>query len=110
MGLGQRHEVAHGLDAQLRLDRENVGRCGDLRDGNEILERIVGQAVVEAGIHRIDAGGDQKRISVGLGACRAAHADIAAGAALVLHNEGAAERLLQRSRQQTGNNIRRSAR
>ncbi len=81
------------LDAEVRLDGEHVRRDRKLADRDEILERVVGQVLVEPGIDRKGAGREQDRVAVGLRARDQAHADIAAGAAFVLHDDRAADRL-----------------
>jgi hypothetical protein len=82
--LRQRDEVLHRGDAELRLHREHVGRGRKLGDRGEILEGIVGQRLVEAGIDSIGAGREQQGVAVAVGARHSAHADVAAAAALVL--------------------------
>ena len=108
--LRQRDELLHGLGAEIGLDREHVRRDGKLADRNEILERVVGQLLVETWIDRIGAGRKEERVAVRLRACGQPHADIAAGTAAVLHEHGAADCLLQRSRHDARNDVGRPAR
>ena len=46
------------------LHHESVRRGGELADADEILQRIVGDLVVEAGIDRIGVGREQDRVAV----------------------------------------------
>ena len=95
---------------QLGLHGEHVRRGGELADADEILERIVRQGAVQARIDHVGAGREQDGVAVGVGARGQPHADIAAGAALVLHDERAADRLLHGSRHDAGNDVGRPAR
>ena len=110
IGLGEGDELLHRGGAEIRHHREHVRRHRELADGDEILERIVGRRVVEAGIDRVGAGRQQDRIAVGVRARDVAHADIAAAAALVLHDDRGAHRLLHRGRHEARDDVGWSAR
>ena len=75
-----------------------LGEVAKLADAHEVLERVIGDLGVETGVDRIGIGREQDRVAVWFGACRVAHADIAAGAADVFDDEGLAGRLLKRGR------------
>ena len=109
LAAGERDEFLHGFRRQFRLDHERVRRCRKLADCDEILVRIVGQLVVKPVIHRIGVGGEQDGVAIRLGMGGVFHADIAAGAAAIVDDEGLAGRLLERRRHHAGNDIGRAA-
>ena len=106
---GERDEFLHGFRRQFRLDNERVRRCRKLAHCDEILVRIVGQLVVKPVIHRIGVGGEQDGVAIRFGMGGVFHADIAAGAAAIVDDEGLAGRLLERRRHHAGNDIGRAA-
>jgi hypothetical protein len=61
IGFGEGDELLHCGGAEIRHHREHVRRDRELADGGEILERIVGRRVVEAGVDRVGAGRQQDR-------------------------------------------------
>ena len=65
-----------------------------LADRHEILERVVRDRVVEAGVDHVGAGGEQDGVAIRLGRAAIAVADVAAGAALVLDERRSAHHLL----------------
>ena len=86
------------------------GEPPNSQTGDEILERIVGDRVVKAVIDRIGVGREQDRVAVRFGARGIFHADIAAGAAVVLDDEGLAGRLLEPGGDQATDDVGRTAR
>src|SRR5262249_37949367 len=76
----------------------------------EVLVGIERQALVEPEVHRIGVGGEQDRVAVRLRMGRKAEADVAAGAAAVLDDEGLAGLLLQGGGDDAGDDVGRTAR
>ena len=105
IGFGERDELLHRADTERWLDRKDVGRGGELGDGGKILERVVRQLVIEAGIDSVGARRQQQRVAVRVGKRDGLHADVAAGAALVLYYHRRAQRLLQRRCHEPRDNI-----
>ncbi len=103
--LRERDELLHRADGKIGLDREHVRRNRKLADRGEVLERIVGDRLVEAWIDGVSAGREQDGVAVRIGARRQAHADIAAAAAAVLDDERATHRVLQRRRHEARDDV-----
>jgi transposase len=74
---------------------QHVGRGGRDGDGIEVLDRVEGHLAVKARIDHERRARDHDRIAVGGRARRHPHADIAAGAALVVDVELLAQALRQ---------------
>jgi hypothetical protein len=101
IGLGVGDELRHGADWQARIDRNEGGKTPDPRHRIEVLDRIVGHVLEEAGRRRMGGvGGDKKRVAVGLRPCHRARRDDAAAADLVLDHEGLPEHGLKLTAQQ----------
>jgi hypothetical protein len=102
-------ELLHRLRRRLLTHDEDVRHAGEFADRDEVLHRIERQVVVEADIDGKGAGGEQDGVAVRLRVGDIAHADIAAGAAAVLDDEGLARRLAQRRGDDAANEVRRAA-
>ena len=64
------------LDRQVGIDVQRVGDEADERDRLEVLDRIVGQVLVQAGVDRVGADrAAEQRVAVGLGLGDLARAD-----------------------------------
>ena len=106
IGAGERDEFLHRFRRQVGLDHEGIGRGGQFANPHEVLGRVIGDLVVERGVDRIGVGRQQDGVAVRVRARDGTHADIAAGAADVLDDEGLAGRLLKRSRRRCGRQCR----
>ena len=71
-------------------ERDRAGR--NLDDRRETLLRVVRQALEEAGVHDERVGGHEQGVAVGRGAGDLLGADVAAGARLVLDDDGCPQR------------------
>ena len=90
-GFGECDEFLQRFNAKLRVDHHDVGIGGGHRDGREILQRIVGQFLVDPGIDRDRPGlAEQQRVAVGIGFSDEIGTDDRAGAAAVLDHNGLA--------------------
>ena len=107
---GERDEILHILRRQFRFDHEGVRRRRKLAHRDKILVGIVGQLFVEPVIHRIGVGGEQDGVAVRFGMRHVFHADIAAGAAAIVDDEGLAGRLLERRGDEAADDVGRAAR
>ena len=96
LALGERHQFLHRGHADGRVHRQHERERTDHRHRREVLHRVVGQLVVEAGIegHR-PACADEQRVAVGRGLRDKVGADDRVRARLVLDDEGLPEPLLQ---------------
>jgi hypothetical protein len=99
----------YGLSARttshqhVRAAREQHHR----RKGLLRIERELGD---QAGIHRVGEGGHHQRVAVGSALGHEVAADDRAGARLVVHDHGLAQRLSHRDAERTGDRIRAAAR
>ena len=84
LGLGEVDQLLDRMGRRGVRHEHEIGKLGDKRDRREIRNRIVAQRAVEAGVHRQRRGGEQDRVSVGIGARDVFVADVGAGASLVL--------------------------
>ncbi len=85
--LDERGQFLDVLRRHRRVDAQEIGRVARHRHGQEVLVRIVRHFGVEARIDHVARGHEQDRVAVGRRLRRVAHAEIAAGAALVLDDE-----------------------
>jgi hypothetical protein len=67
-GLGERDELFHDANAQIGPHRKHVWRYRELAYRREIVERIIGQRLIKAGVDGVGAGREQDGVAVGLGA------------------------------------------
>ena len=92
------------------LHEQHVRRVHQLRDRREVLDRIVGQALEQAGVHRDRGRGEQQRVAVRVGARHHRDAEVAAAAGAVVDDHALPERLRQRLRQDARDDVGRPAR
>ncbi len=109
--LGQLHELFQGVDMQAAGHHQHVRAGGHQGDRCQIGEGIVAQRLAiqhrRGGQRAIDR--EQHRVAVRLGLGGQAGADVAAGARLVLHDDGLAQRLRKRLRHDAGQQVGRGA-
>ena len=94
--LEQRNQLGHAVHAQRGVDDEHVGQRGHQGHGLKVLDRVVRQVLVQAGVDGVRADGAAKqRVAIGrrLGHKRCANAARLAG--LVLDHHSLFQRLLQ---------------
>jgi hypothetical protein len=89
---------------------EHVGRVDELRDRDEILERIVRQVLEQRRVDGDRRRGEEQRVAVGRRPRRHAHAGVASGARPVVDDDGLAQRSMQRGRENVGDDVGRPAR
>lgn len=93
MTLGIIDQLGQGFWRQLRIDHDHIGHGREQPDRREILQRIVGQLLVERLVRGQRAGGaHQQGVAVRGGVRGRRGADIAAGAGAVVDHEGLSER------------------
>jgi hypothetical protein len=109
-GFRARNQIGDRLDVGLRAHEQHVGRVDELADRHEILQRVVGQIVVERLVDGDGGRGEQQRIAVGRRPRCNGHAGIAASAAAVVDDHRLAQRLLQGERDDARNDVGRPAR
>ena len=109
LGLGLGDQVGDRGDAGVRLHEQHVRRVHQLRDRREVLDRIVGQVLEQAGIHRDRGRGEQQRMAVRIGARHQRHAGVAAAAGAIVDDHALAERLRQRLGQDARDDVGRPA-
>ena len=102
-------ELLDGACRNGRVDRERRREGGRERHGLEILERVIGNRVVQGWIDDVAVHGDEDGISVGLRFRGLAGADVAPGPGHVVHVELPAELLRQFLCDQARANIGRTA-
>ena len=96
VGLVEREHVGERLVRRVRRHRQDVGRLDRDRQVVEVLQRVVGDVLDQVRPdHERPERRDEDRVAVGRGALGRAGADRAAGAGLVVDDEGAAELFLQ---------------
>ena len=83
-----------------RVHHQHVRNAGDERDRHEVLDRVVRHLRIERRIDRLRADrSHQQRVAVGRRLGDEVGAEVAAGAGLVLDDEGLAERLAELRRE-----------
>jgi hypothetical protein len=94
--LEQSHQLGHGADPQRGADKQHVGQHGHQGHRLEVLDRVVGQVLVQAGVDGVGAdGAAEQRVAVGLGLGHVGGAHGAGRAGLVVDDERLAEGRLQ---------------
>ena len=94
--LGQRDQLGDGVRRQRRIGRQHSRQPHRGRHRHEILQRIVGQILVEPGIDRHRrVGGEAERVAVRIGLLERRQAHGAVGAAAVLDEDRLAQQLRQ---------------
>ena len=105
------NDVLDAGQPRLGIDRNHERRIGNRRDSREVGVGLVRQFRIQRRRnHQWAAGGDQKRIAVGLGLGHIVGANIAARAALVFDDDGLAQHALQLRCQQARQQVGRAAR
>ncbi len=92
IGLAVRHELGHGLGRHRCGDHQDVVDVADVRDGREILQRVVRQLGVKRAGDGVARGGEDQCLAVGRRFRDEGGADGAAGAGAVLDDHAAPER------------------
>ena len=88
-------QVLQGVDIGIRPDHEQVGRRGDLRDGGEVLHRVVLQLLAHRRRQDRMAGDDEvQRVAVGRRLGDDGRADRPRGAAAIVDHDALAEQRL----------------
>ncbi len=100
LGLGERHQFGHRRCLDVEIDGDEGRKIPDARDRREVLDRIVGHALVERDRRMRRVGGEQQRVAVGMRVRDRVCCDHPVGTRLVLDHEGMPERLLQILRDQ----------
>ena len=90
-GLGRRDQLAERVGLLAGMGHQHQRAPGREAERREVGHRIVGQVLVEAGVHDQRVDRRHQRLAVGLGARHLLAADIAAGARDILHHHGLAE-------------------
>src|SRR5262245_23509114 len=108
MSIDEGDEVLDRVGRQRWIDREHNSRGDRERYRIEIVMRIVGNLVVQAGIDDVVGWNDHHRVTVGCRVCRSGHADIAAGAGYVFDVELFSDLLRQRLCDEAGDYVGRS--
>ncbi len=110
IGLGASDELGDRIDVQRRIHHEAELRQPNDRDRIEVRGQIVRHMLLQERQQRDDARRMQERIAVGHRARRIGDADLAAGARLVVDNEGAVHLALQHLGLVARQNVGRAAR
>src|SRR6266446_4704361 len=58
-------ELRQPRDARRRVHEDDVGRCAELGDGDEVAERVIARVAIEAGVDEEAGRGDQQGIAIG---------------------------------------------
>ena len=97
--LGHRvHRERRMHDQDVRAERHQAHRL-------EVLHRVVGHLLVQAGIRHQAGAGEEQGVAVGARARRDLRADVAVGAAAILDDEGLADALGERLREHAARGI-----
>ena len=105
-GLGGVDQLPHRLVGRLLGHFEDVGDLGDEGDGREVLDRVEAQTRVQVRVGGVGrAGGDQQGVAVGFFAHKGGGADVAAGAGLVVDDDGLAQAFGQALRQHAAQGV-----
>src|SRR3954467_3205114 len=106
MGLGVGDQLRNGCRGHIRMQHQHQGEAADARDRLEVLYRIVGDALVEAGRGRVRAvGAHQQRVAIGCGAGDIGGGHGAVRSRLVLDDDALVERLSEMLRNDTRNGV-----
>ncbi len=109
-GLGLGDEIGQRLDAGVRTHHQDIGGVDELRDRDEILERVIGQVLEQRRIDRDRGRGQEQRVAVRRRPRRHAHPGIPCRPGPVVDDDGLAERSTKRGREDAGDDVGRPAR
>ena len=82
--LGESHELGDGVGSECRVRHEHDRHRDNHADAGEVLERVVGQRLVDRGIDREGIGDNAQRVTIGFrpGKCCGRHDRPGAGPVL----------------------------
>ncbi len=111
VGLHMRNEFLERLRRHGRVDHQHVGRARQLRDGCEVLDRVVAHVGLGERVGQVRAlRGHHQRVAIGLGTRHLGAGDGAARTGPVVHHHRSAQRLGQRLGIEPSDQIDRAAR
>jgi hypothetical protein len=103
------HQLLHGGDARLGVDRQHIVKGGDLHHWRQVLDHVIRRGLQAH--HRDHGRGriEHKGVTIGRALGHMVHAHRAAGARTVVDHHRLLEHILQLARDQTGHHIERAA-
>ena len=106
VAFGKSHQVSHGFEGLLRVHHQHIGPLVDLREVNEIGDRVVLEVGIEPMGHRVLAHARlNEGVAIGGALHRAVSANGAARATHVFHHHGLAQRSAKRLGHQARHHI-----